>query len=378
MMNMKGKLWKICNFCLLSFCSLLLALFSTTSDVSAVSLAPDVWQVTFASRPQFSPRIYTVGGSEEWQAFQGGIYTTPKSNSTVYLNGFAFKGNKNSSLADGFTYQARDFFAVTFTVGGSFEFDQVFNYTGSHQLELIQIEELARSTFDGHTVITYQAIGQVWSSGSSYLELYPNSLKNAYGESFTFSVNSVSQWRYQNTTVNVDVDTGSVVNAIKESHTLQQANTQAINEAKELAHADAQAQKEAIDNQTKQQQDQYDQEKQEEQDRENQGNEDMNEATGIFNFNILNPFAGIWDLFKPNQCVDIPIVAEFVGSEETQYCSWFPQSVRSILTPAFGIGSIMILFGFIVRWLNSSHADGTIDNGWNADFYSKGGNGLNG
>lgn len=111
----------------------------------------------------------------------------------------------------------------------------------------------------------------------------------------------------------------------------------------------------AIKDQTQQDKNQYESEKREENDRENQGQEAADQAKGIFNFNILNPFAPIFNLFSPNQCVNIPVLSGMIGSEDTQYCSWFPPSTRSILTPAFGIVSIMLLFGFVVRWLGGSN-----------------------
>ncbi len=111
----------------------------------------------------------------------------------------------------------------------------------------------------------------------------------------------------------------------------------------------------SINNQTQQDKEQYDSEKKEENDRENAGKEDADTAQGIFNFNILNPFAPLFEMFNPNQCTNIPILSSMIGSEDKQYCSWFSQSTRSILTPAFGIVSIMLLFGFVVHWLGGSN-----------------------
>lgn len=149
----------------------------------------------------------------------------------------------------------------------------------------------------------------------------------------------------------------------------------AVNQAANQAHSDASAQLEATQKQTEQQKEQYEQEKQEESDREEQGNSDMSQATGIFNFNLSNPFSGLFGLFQSGGCVSVPIIASMVGSESTTYCSWFPASVRSILTPAFGIASMMLIFGFVVRWLGGSSSQ-AIDLGWDNTFYGKGGSGL--
>lgn len=146
----------------------------------------------------------------------------------------------------------------------------------------------------------------------------------------------------------------------------------AIIDSSNQAHKDSQDQLDAINKQTEQDKNQYEQDKQEEQDRENQGSEDMGQATGIFNFNILNPFAGLWELFSPpTTCANIPIISGWLNSPSTSYCSWFPSSIRSVLTPVFGLSSMMLLFGFIVRWLSSSSGK-AIELGWHSTFYGKG------
>lgn len=113
--------------------------------------------------------------------------------------------------------------------------------------------------------------------------------------------------------------------------------------------------------QTEQQQEQYDKEKQEEADRENSGKEDGNKLLGIFNFTLLNPFAGIWEMFNPGGCTSIPTISSWLHSEDTTYCSWWPQSIRATLTPVFSLASMMLLFGFVVRWLRGGNID--IDGG---------------
>lgn len=168
---------------------------------------------------------------------------------------------------------------------------------------------------------------------------------------------------------------GDQSNALSQAQLEQMTNVnknlvivnQAINNAADLAHEDSQAQldeskkqTEAIKNQTEQQQNQYDQDKKEESDRENQGKDDSEQAQGIFSFTFLNPFIGIFELFNPSGCVDIPIIAGMLNSEDKTYCPWFDDKTRNILTPVIGIFSMVILFGFVVGWLNGGDADGTI------------------
>lgn len=139
------------------------------------------------------------------------------------------------------------------------------------------------------------------------------------------------------------------------------SESQLIQEGNQQSHTDAQnqlnatnAQTDAINQQTEQDKNQYDQEKQEEQDRENQGKDDADKLAGLFNITLLNPFAGIWEMFNAGGCSSISTIASWLGTDQTTYCSWWPQSVRSALTPVFSIASAMILFGFFMRWLGGS------------------------
>lgn len=75
----------------------------------------------------------------------------------------------------------------------------------------------------------------------------------------------------------------------------------------------------------------------------------------LFGFNFINPFAPIFNLFNSgSNCVQIPTIAGMIHSEESQVCPWFDSSVRNIVTPVLGISSMMLVFGFAVRWLGSS------------------------
>lgn len=119
----------------------------------------------------------------------------------------------------------------------------------------------------------------------------------------------------------------------------------------------------AIKNQTKQEKDQYEQEKEEEAEREEQGKEDADSLGSTFNFQVRNPFVGIFGLFAtPSQCVNIPTVASWLHSSSSTYCAWFPSSVRNVLTPVISIAASMLLFGFIVRgFLRKGNFSGGIE-----------------
>lgn len=78
------------------------------------------------------------------------------------------------------------------------------------------------------------------------------------------------------------------------------------------------------------------------------------QLSSIFSFDLLNPFRPLFNLFlDQNSCQQIPILASMIHSQETQVCPWFSAQTRNIVTPVLGIASIMLLFGFIVRWLGA-------------------------
>lgn len=186
-----------------------------------------------------------------------------------------------------------------------------------------------------YVVVTYRATVQVLKSETSFIEFAPGALPifgpvGDYSDFWSFyslEVNSISHLRA----------------STSQAHDDAQQQLQATHE-----------QTDAINNQTKQEQDQYDQEKQEEADRENSTKDEGNNLLGIFNITLLNPFAGIWEMFNPGGCTSIPTIASWIHSDNTTYCSWWPQSIRATLTPVFSLASMMLLFGFVMRWLGGS------------------------
>lgn len=85
---------------------------------------------------------------------------------------------------------------------------------------------------------------------------------------------------------------------------------------------------------------------------------------GLFDFSFLNPFRPLFDLFNSNeQCANIPTIAGLIHSNETTVCPWFDSTTRNIATPVFGLASMMIVFGFAVRWLGSRSGNFVEDSG---------------
>ncbi|MBF1035167.1 MAG: hypothetical protein HXL12_00515 [Candidatus Nanosynbacter sp.] len=112
----------------------------------------------------------------------------------------------------------------------------------------------------------------------------------------------------------------------------------------------------SINNQTEQQNQQFQQNKQEEKDREDKGKNDSKKLGSIFSFTVMNPFSPIFDLFAGGGCRPIPTIGKMLNKPNASYCPWFPGNIRSILTPVLGISAMMLIFGFVIRWLNNSGA----------------------
>ena len=107
----------------------------------------------------------------------------------------------------------------------------------------------------------------------------------------------------------------------------------------------------SINNQTQQQNQQFQQNKQEEKDREDNGKNDSKKLGSIFSFTVMNPFSPIFDLFAGGGCRPIPTIGKMLNKPNATYCPWFPNNIRSILTPVLGISSMMLIFGFVISWL---------------------------
>lgn len=178
--------------------------------------------------------------------------------------------------------------------------------------------------------ITYNAVGYtVWQKASNY----------DYTDDITAVKNAVNSMKT------------SIENKLDTTNNKLEAVKSALNDLKGLQQ---QANQDA--------QDRYDQEKQEESDREDAMEGQSSNAQSVFNFNVLNPFSGLFNLFANDCTGNIPIIASWLHAPSSTYTSWWcptdsTYGVRSTLTPVFGIASMMLLFGFVVRWLSHNSGD---------------------
>lgn len=72
----------------------------------------------------------------------------------------------------------------------------------------------------------------------------------------------------------------------------------------------------------------------------------------IFNFSIVNPFINLFNLFSDNQCVQIPTLASWLNVN-SNVCTPWASSIRTVLTPVFTIAGTMLLWGAVISWLKS-------------------------
>lgn len=80
--------------------------------------------------------------------------------------------------------------------------------------------------------------------------------------------------------------------------------------------------------------------------------------SNLFLFNLFNPFSFLFTSFSDaSSCASIPIISGMLHAEESTICPFFDSSVRAIGTGVFSLVSVMLLFGFIIRWLRSSNSD---------------------
>lgn len=344
------------------------------SSVNAISLVQDVaLKYATSGAPQF--RINRGGNS--WTSWSSEPYTLASSEHAEIIE---IRSN-NSSY---FNISAGNYLAVEITLGNT-SCDFAWSFQIGYENEFyypLQVERLAetKSNSGNWCQQAFRIYYQSHSTGTVPIRIKPypnNGLRGAYIGVISAQVWEFTDWNkvykadeiiaaiknQNNGASEIVAGINAGVNSLKQNDNANsQAQVGAINNAANQAHQDSQAQTNAINNQTQQDKDQYDQEKQEEQDRENQGKDDAEQLGGLFTFNILNPFTAFFDMFiSGSSCASIPILASWVHSETSTVCSWWPSNVRDVLTPVFSIGFSMLLFGFLVRWLDKGKLSGSIE-----------------
>lgn len=184
------------------------------------------------------------------------------------------------------------------------------------------------------------------------------------------SINSISSWVQRgDSSQSVTSELKNVGDKISSISGSTSEISQKITNTFDLIHRENQQQlqetratTDAVNNQTEQQKNQHDQEKKEEKDRENKGSEQSSKLSNLFSFTAFNPFSGLFGLFTGGGCKPIPTIGKLLHKPDATYCPWFADNVRSILTPVIGISSMMLIFGFFMRWLNSDDFNGVVRN----------------
>lgn len=164
-----------------------------------------------------------------------------------------------------------------------------------------------------------------------------------------------------------ETDYSGKLNEISSGITNLNSKLNASNTKLDNINNSVQALKNSQDQANQDAQDRYDQDKQEESQRENSNTTNNNQLGSLFNFNLLNPFAPIFNLFSGSCSVSIPTIAGWINAPSNTYSSWWCSNstmtnIRSTLTPVLGLSSSMLLFAFIVRKvLNGSQFNGGIE-----------------
>ena len=166
---------------------------------------------------------------------------------------------------------------------------------------------------------------------------------------------------YHYTTSNESLDSGNIqqierntsdlINGQKEIYDELQNQTTTLNNSIQETTSAVENLTQATQDAEDGEQSRWEADKAEMAEREENGSDDVNQLLSIFNFNFSNPFAPILDSFTNQQCVNIPTIANWLHSSSSQYCSWWPESIRNVLTPVFGLASSILLFGFVISWL---------------------------
>lgn len=349
----RTSVWRV--FSVLLLCLACLSLFMS-STASAYNINADYmgsYQISSGWLQGFSgTRI------DGFKQFYGGISALQFNPNGMALSHFRFVTNKSfvSGSVVSFYILTQDVSATMLQVNSDsiaiLDSEVFYNETSSHLGSFVRFDILVKNEGINYFDFVLSSSGTSGFIVNSIV-IFPASYWTIKNINLDTLENNTQQILDEIKKLNLNFDANGIIGAINSGNV---ATQNAINNAANQAHSDAEAQRQATEAQTQQQKDQYDQEKQEEADRENSAKDDGNSLLGIFNITLLNPFAGIWEMFNAGGCTNIPTIAGWVGSEDTTYCSWWPQSIRATLTPVFSIASMMLLFGFVMRWLGGSES----------------------
>lgn len=220
-------------------------------------------------------------------------------------------------------------------------------YTGYTNVRLTSIDSLVNSN-----IIMFKNTNTS-SSGNIDSRIYMSPISSR-----TINWNGLTQddrdW-LEDVLENTSTDVSSVVSAVE-------SQTTTLNNSINNLRSDTQAQTDAIEEGNEDAQSRWEADKAEEAEREEAASDDADAVKSVFRFEIRNPFMGLLGLFTNNCPANIPTIASMINLESSVYPCWFPQSIRSILTPVFGISSAVLLFGFIVRgFLRKGNFSGGIE-----------------
>lgn len=346
---------KSLSFVLTSILSVLSFFFITSVNVNAIELTPSNLELKGWNANPCSSTISMSGGNRAVSGHGkassiGGIYPIHY----VQIGGCG----ETMWLVPGSFVQI----LVTFTGPTVKSNPPLWYFSNTSDFQPISHKVVVNTSNSQGEDLTYEIIGKyVGPANPSMFTIGGNNTNPLFGQlpGAYMVVNSVSSWvqigngsadvsnslnGVANKISEVSRSTGNIENGIKNTFDeIHRGNQENI--AQQRATTDA------VNNQSEQQKNQYNEQKNEEKGREDKGNKDSKKLGSIFSFTVMNPFSPIFDLFAGGGCRPIPTIGKMLNKPNATYCPWFPNNIRSILTPVLGISAMMLIFGFVISWL---------------------------
>ena len=268
---------------------------------------------------------------------------------------------------------------------GTFQSDTIFRYdlnifkvNSSASLHAafnsLQVASVSSSIFSVYD-IEYQQLDTNSTMVSIYLKLTQNNISfssssqvvlnssTPYPYNYILTLNPSERisgaMRYHFSIANDSAGTQAIVNAINNTATDYTSNLNTINNSIGSVNNNLNQ----VNNNLNDVQDSIDQSNQDANDRyqdekdtinDNGDNANSSWTDNTDNLKFQPPtflFNWFWSLGTTDQCIDISTLASLIHSNETQYCSWYPTNIRSIISPIINIFLVCFISGFIIKWL---------------------------
>lgn len=259
-----------------------------------------------------------------------------------------------SSIPNG-TYYSDNIWQLDFVlwkVNASQSLHAVVNsiYVNSNHYRLVSVDY---DMFDTNTAVihVYIKMNDTFTASGSSLEIKSNQPGSTFivmlDPSERISYSGWSLWKIES----VNYDNSDIVSAIQ-SQPNYTNNLNTINNNINSVNSNLNQVNNSINQSNQDANDRYEDEKDTIND--NGDNANSSWTDNADNLKFQPPtflFNWFWSLGTTDQCIDISTLASLIHSNETQYCSWYPNNIRSIISPIINIFLVCFISGFIIKWL---------------------------